>query len=399
MGAGEMTEGLFDLAPVEVKRVSKQPGEPNKGRDRSAEPPPLIDVARSPYRVPSLGEVLAGEGRTGLTAVSTFSGCGGSSLGLKMAGFRVPYAVEFIPAARETYLANFPDVTVDDRDIREIDPLEVLHSLGLEPGELDLFEGSPPCSSFSTMNKEPGARYGSGKVKNYSGKQQATDDLFEHWLRFVEVMRPRAVLAENVPALAHEGGAAAEFFEWVLGTLDRLGYAVRHGIYGAHHYGSATSRRRLVIYGVRREAGIRLPLPPARVSVAHTAGEALAALPQGITPADEFEWATLRERLREAWDELKPGQLHGYMIGVQKAAENRPLPGITAAGQSEPLHWAEPRKFTPTEVKWMFGFPADFALTGSPSQRYERVGRSVAPPLYRAMGEVLATALNEGKRS
>src|SRR5689334_7614439 len=86
----------------------------------------------------------------GFNVASTFSGCGGSSLGYRMAGFRVRWASEFVPAARQTYRANAaPHTIIDGRDIRQVDPQEILTAIDMESGELDLLDGSPPCSSFS----------------------------------------------------------------------------------------------------------------------------------------------------------------------------------------------------------------------------------------------------------
>jgi hypothetical protein len=71
-----------------------------------------------------------------------------------MAGFRVLYANEFIPAAQDSYRANAADYTfLDARDIRTVQPHDILEKIGLAPGELDLFDGSPPCASFSTAGK------------------------------------------------------------------------------------------------------------------------------------------------------------------------------------------------------------------------------------------------------
>jgi DNA (cytosine-5)-methyltransferase 1 len=67
-----------------------------------------------------------------------------------MAGFDVRYANEFVPAARDTYRANFPGTFVDERDIREVEGADVLEALGMRAGELDVLDGSPPCASFST---------------------------------------------------------------------------------------------------------------------------------------------------------------------------------------------------------------------------------------------------------
>ena len=76
-----------------------------------------------------------------MIAVSTFSGCGGSCLGVKRAGFRVVWANEFVAEARETYRANHPEVVLDERSIRDVDPEEIL----AVSGPVDLLEGSPPC--------------------------------------------------------------------------------------------------------------------------------------------------------------------------------------------------------------------------------------------------------------
>ena len=58
--------------------------------------------------------------KNGHKVISTFSGCGGSSLGYKLAGYNVKCAVEFIPKASETYSANFPDTPVIEKDVRDI---------------------------------------------------------------------------------------------------------------------------------------------------------------------------------------------------------------------------------------------------------------------------------------
>ena len=64
-----------------------------------------------------------------------------------MAGFKVLWASEFIPAAAETYRANHPETILDMRDIRVVQPQEILQDIGMAPGQLDLLDGSPPCAS------------------------------------------------------------------------------------------------------------------------------------------------------------------------------------------------------------------------------------------------------------
>lgn len=85
------------------------------------------------------------------TAASFFAGCGGASIGYKLAGFEVLYANEFVPIAADTYKANAGTTRVDTRDIRLIKGPQLLKHLGLKRGELDLLDGSPPCFPAGIM--------------------------------------------------------------------------------------------------------------------------------------------------------------------------------------------------------------------------------------------------------
>src|SRR6266702_8063220 len=84
-------------------------------------------------------------------AIDLFSGCGGLTLGLKRAGFRVVGAVELEPLAIETYKANHASVKLWSKDIRKLTVAQIMRRLKLRPGQLDLLAGCPPCQGFSTM--------------------------------------------------------------------------------------------------------------------------------------------------------------------------------------------------------------------------------------------------------
>lgn len=381
---------------------------------------------RPPYRVQSMAE-RASIPRNGLTAVSTFSGSGGSSLGLKTAGFTIPYAVEFTPQGAATYRANNPQAFVDQRDVREIQPEEILEHIGMKAGELDLFEGSPPCSSFSSVAVRSGGQYEDrvGKVKHYSeGIKQRTDDLFEQWVRLVAGLRPKAILAENVPDMA-KPGSAQDYLFMIQGLLRDLGYDLHVDVHSSLGVGCATIRKRLVLTGIRRDLGVAVPRPRF-TGEGYTLREALAELPVPI-PEDElaFSWANQISKkgvvydIAHHWEKcVKPGETHraaicklpredGSTVGLfslVRAHWDRPAGTFTAAGAQGPgsaniMHPDECRKFTATEIAWLSGFPADYILTGSPANRYERIGRAVVPPLYEAIGGHLAAALKSATKS
>lgn len=208
---------------------------------------------KPPYRVPLLSEVEAVPSN-GFRIVSTFSGCGGSCLGFRMAGFKTLMASEFVPAARETYAANHPGVPVDDRDIRLLSVEDVLARTGLVAGELDVLEGSPPCASFSTAGK---GKKGWGEVRSYSDVKQRTDDLFFEYARLLRGLLPKVFVAENVSGLVK--GAAKGYFKQILAELKGCGYVVEARVLDAQWLGVPQARQRVIFVGVRGDLG----LPPA----------------------------------------------------------------------------------------------------------------------------------------
>lgn len=219
---------------------------------------------KPPYRVPSMAEVAAVPWN-GLSVASTFAGCGGSCLGYRMAGFRVLWANEFIPAARETYHANHPETALDPRDIRQVKPEDILDTTGLKAGGLDLLDGSPPCASFSTAGKREA---GWGRVKEYSDTRQRTDDLFFEYARLVEGVRPRVFVAENVSGLVK--GKAKGYFLDILAALKACGYRVKAKLLDAQWLGVPQVRQRIIFVGVREDlqAQPAFPAPlPYRYSV------------------------------------------------------------------------------------------------------------------------------------
>lgn len=385
----------------------------------------LDEDLRPAYSVPSMAEIRALP-KNGLTAVGTFSGSGGSSLGLQMAGFTVPVALEFTPQGAATYRANNPSTTVIERDVREVTGEEILELIGLRPGELDLFEGSPPCSSFSGAGVRAGSQYEDrvGKVKSYSeGISQRTDDLFEEWVRLVATIRPKAVIAENVPEMARPG-SAQDYLHMIMHQLKELGYDCNARVYSSLNAGCATMRKRLVLMGVRKDVG-SAPIVKLTGS-GYTLRQGLETLPVEI-PADEWGEAWFdgtgtnaetgeplpRYQIADHWACLLPGQGHDpwlckggpdgkkpHLFSLIKADWDKPLYTVTASGAgrggANVTHPDEPRKFTATELKWLSGFPADYVLTGTPLNRYERIGRAVTPPLYGALGKHMARAIKGG---
>lgn len=361
---------------------------------------------KPPYRVPSMAEVAALPWN-GFSVASTFSGCGGSSLGYRMAGFRVLWASEFIKAARDTYRANAsPYTIVDPRDIRQVKASDILDAIGMKPGELDLFDGSPPCASFSTSGKREA---GWGRVKKYSDTEQRTDDLFFEYARLIQGLRPKTFVAENVSGLVK--GTAKGYFLEILQTLKR-GYRVEAKLLDAQWLGVPQARQRLIFVGVREDLCLSPAFPkplPFRYSIQEaipwitrvvhdTSGDRSVGdvtnrpaptITVGVRSVNsnhfkvEAETDISRFAIGEEWDKLKPGEQSDRFFQLVKPPLDGPCPTITASGGSGSIasvvHPTEKRKFTIPELRRICGFPDDFVLTGTYQQQWERLGRAVPP--------------------
>lgn len=214
-------------------------------RDTRADLP--LGPEKPPYRVPLMSEVAATPWN-GFTVVSTFAGAGGSSTGYRIAGYRVLLANEFVPIAQESYRANCaPYTVVDGRDIKQVTAEDLLEKIGLKPGELDVFDGSPPCQAFSTAGKR---EKGWGENKRYEhGAEQKNEELFWDYIRLLRGLKPKVFVAENVTGLVK--GAAKGMFLDILRDLKASGYKVEARKLDAQWLGVPQCRERIIFVGVR----------------------------------------------------------------------------------------------------------------------------------------------------
>ena len=195
------------------------------------------------------------------TIVSLFAGCGGSSLGYKQAGYDVRLAVEWDTGAADVYRRNFPETNVFEGDIADLTAEEALRATALEPGELDVLDGSPPCQGFSTA--------GSRKFSDTRNR------LFEEYVRMVVVFKPKMLVMENVSGLRK--GKMKLIFAEMTKALKDAGYKVSCRELNAWWYGVPQDRRRLIWVGVREDLAAMPGHPEPTVTVPVSAGRALGA--------------------------------------------------------------------------------------------------------------------------
>lgn len=387
-----------------------------------------------------------------LKMIDLFSGAGGLSEGLSEAGFHSLFASEIVPVYAQTYQKNHPNTTVFTADIRGLDANEVLKSLGIERGELDLIAGGPPCQGFSI----------NAPIRTTLDER---NHLFKEYLRFVYTFAPRAVLIENVPGLvSFEHGATLHA---ILDALAELGYGADVRILGAPYYGVPQMRWRTVVLGVRGrslpsgaypepiyhapiranftstfdgQSIIKAPSPEANANFV-TVYEAIGDLPplesgeQGA-PIKEYRCDAFCDYQRRSrigsvgvlnheaprlspvnlkrLEYIKPGgnwtDIPDDLLpkGMQRARKSdhtkrygRVLPdglASTILTKCDPhwgafFHYEQNRSFTVREAARLQSFPDHFVFTGNLAEQFAQVGNAVPPLLAQAVGLSLRSVL------
>lgn len=308
----------------------------------------LLDDAWAAHLAPRAGNAP--------TVISTFAGCGGSSLGYSIAGFRELLAVEWDDNAVQTFKLNFPDVPVYHGDIAKLSVEQVFKMTGLKAGELDVFDGSPPCQGFST-----------------AGKRQIDDErnqLFREYVRLLKGLRPKVFVMENVSGMVK--GKMKLLFAEILRELKAVGYQVSARLLNAKYFHVPQSRERMIFIGVRNDLKIA-PSHPGAQKHPFSIRDAIGA---------------------DGYIEYR----HNYAVGkvhFKKSYFDAPCLTITKTG----LGWTtvidnEKRRFTQHELALLASYPREFQFLSQESA-WERIGNSVPPLFMRAIATHIRTEILE----
>ena len=376
------------------------------------------------YRHYTLDDVRKASAQKLFTVVSTFAGGGGSSTGYRLAGGDVLAINEFVPEAIQTYRENFPDTFIDEGDIRKITRqngkqgvLDWFGSFGVEEGDLDILDGSPPCVTFS---KAIGARDEGDKAKHSAKDKKYSDTtqdrvgmLIHDYVYLANCIRPKICVIENVP----EMGKASVFAD-ALKRLRGNGYLVHFKVLKAHDFGVPQRRERVFVIGVREDVCKRIGLDcdddiltlfPTGSSFHPSLHDAIGGLE--LNEQDLREIALIRQEIRKSatYEIIRaipknpshPARLKdshkgfkNFYFSIYRGSWGVPAPTITASGnglggRAGLLHPDEDRTLTIRELKRVSALPDDFTLTGTFNQKAERMGRMVPPPLTAAIARNL----------
>lgn len=330
-----------------------------------------------------------------LTAVDLFSGAGGTTQGLRDAGYEIVSAIENDAAAAASFAANHPATDLIARDIRRVQAPALARRLVRKGGRLDLLTACPPCQPFSTLGTGNAADPRNALVSSVS--------------RFVEHLKPRLVVVENVPGLRSE----PRFLRLVEAL--RQNYDLAEYLVQATDFGVPQHRRRIILIGVERRIGATLPsdlpscLPCDFDRNPQVAGDVLP-LPSAIDPSSDPvhkartpQPITLR-RIRA----IKQGQGRLQLppdlelschskLETRNATSvygridpDRPAPTMTTRCTTPScgrfIHPTEDRGLTLREAALLQTFPLSYKFHGTYGEIERQIGNAVPPKLAHALG-------------
>ncbi len=226
--------------------------------------------------------------RDNVVGLDLFCGAGGMTLGAKMAGINVAFAVESDPHAAKTYFANHPEVQLYAKDIRKLRKVPEFPR-----GRQTILFGGPPCQGFSTSNQRTRTR------------ENRNNWMFKEFVRISRAWRPDWILFENVKGIAEtENGA---FLDLILSHFSKIGYTLSTGVLNAANYGVPQKRERLFVIGSLNGIKVKMPeIQSKQIPLKH----AISDLPD-LLNGSEFDELPYKSPPRNAYARfLRNGSKH-----------------------------------------------------------------------------------------
>lgn len=326
-----------------------------------------------------------------LCVADLFAGAGGLTEGFRRAGFTPVAAVEFDRWAARTYAANFGEhvlaCPIEDVQVERCNGVLAWSGrdtrgqwLPFETPEIDVLVGGPPCQGFSPL----------GRMNDWDFSDPR-NKLWKHYVRILDVVRPKVFVLENVPELLK-----SPEFERLRKHVGKT-YDLDFAILNAVHYGVPQARKRAIVIGSR----IGKATLPAATTIRKTVRDAIGSL--SLKP-DGSNWHVARnprpmsiERYKtvppggnrfdlqrkrpditpDCWKNKKTGStdVFGRMIWDEPAPTIRTEFFKPEKGRY--LHPQAHRPITIREAARLQTFPDDFQFVGSNVQVAKQIGNAV----------------------
>lgn len=315
-----------------------------------------------PHRFPYLWRLADGYPAKGIEnhgckVFGTFICGGGSSMGYKLAGFHHLGGVELDPKVAETYKMNHHPEYLYNEDIRDFNKRE---DLPWNLYDLDILDGSPPCSTFSTSGSREKAW---GKEKQFAEGQklQRLDDLVFVYCDTIAKLKPKVCWLENVSGLVKGNGKV--YAKKIVQRLNEIGYNVQVFLLNSATMGVPQMRERVFFIGLRKDF--------------HLPKLVLDFNEQPITFGEikdrEGVHEQLNEYLLERWKLRKPsdkkigdinerefGKISRFSVTINRESEVLPTLTASDAENRDYLCYENTDKINEREIKLAGTFPIDY---------------------------------------
>ena len=330
--------------------------------------------------------------KTNFNCIDLFCGAGGLTQGFEDAGFKTVFSVEYNEIYAESYKMNFPTVETYVGNIKSISNEEI--SKINNKNRIDLIIGGPPCQGFS--------------IAGNIGRKFLDDDrnkLFLEYVRFVDVIKPKMFVLENVAAmLTHNKGKT---IKEITEKFASLGYKIQYRVLNAVEYGVPQERRRIFIIGTKDDFEFKFPNPNNKVVTIKDAIDDLPVLVSGQKTDDPLHCAMNHsQQMLEKMQFVKDG---GNRLDIPenirpKSGDIRKYirydsskPSFCVTGDMRKIfHYNQNRALTCRELARLQTFPDSFKFYGSSIQIQQQIGNAVPCKLaYAVAKECMRCLKNE----
>lgn len=307
-----------------------------------------------------------------LNSIEICAGAGGQALGLELAGFEHSSLIELDTAACQTLRINRPKWHVTEGDLR--------HYSASKWKGIELLAGGVPCQPFSKAGKELG--------------KEDDRDLFPEAIRLVSECKPQAVMLENVRGLL--GSVFDEYRAEIISDLKKLGYIAEWRLLNASDYGVPQLRPRVVFVALKKNIAEHFNWPSALIAQPPTVGEALFDLMASNGWRGAKKW---RDQACDIAPTLVGGsKKHGGPdLGPTRAKKAWASLGVDGMGIADfppANNFVGMPRLTVRMAARIQGFPDNWQFSGKKTASYRQIGNAFPPPVARAVGTQIQSALN-----
>lgn len=315
---------------------------------------------------------------------SCFACGGGSTMGYKLAGFDVIGFNEIDPRMANLYIRNhqpkYQFIEAIQDFVRWDEYPEELYNL-------DILDGSPPCSSFSMAgNREKD--WGKEKVFKEGQKKQVLDTLFFDFIALAEKLQPKIVIAENVKGILQ--GKAKAYTQRILSEFDKAGYKVNYYLLDASKMGVPQRRERVFFIAIRKDLAekveeLQLNFNQSPILFKDIKTDENTA---SFTDHDRNVWSNRKQGDRTYANVLKRIENRDSNFNAQFIYDDKTPPTLAASSGSKMVLFDEPRKMNHTELICCQSFPQDYDFGTSAYSFVQYVlGMSVPPVMIANLAD------------